>query len=355
MAVESAKTTPLHLPALDGLRGFAALVVLVSHCANAGFLPAALGGGLGKMGVTLFFGLSGFLMAYLYCREEFTPRAVWSYMVNRLARVLPLYYAVVIVTVISFYAFGIVLLDAGNVQAMVFNAGLIRGSSVLWTIPVEVHFYIVFMLLWMAFQSVRFVPAVLCLAGAQIALVAVMFSLGFEIGLLLAGWLHIFIFGAVLGANYQLLKGYSSRPAAQRFLTGLAWASLALLIIAPPEVRQGLGLPTLPPFIDPLSVGIPLLMLIFTVFLIGPFSFFKTGLLRWYGKISYSLYLLHIIVLDCVEYYVAGDATLSYAGFPATLLLATIVAWLSFTYLERPAHQLLRRSLVFPAGKRQKV
>lgn len=355
MAVESGKNSPLHLPALDGLRGFAALVVLVSHCANAGFLPAALGGGLGKMGVTLFFGLSGFLMAYLYCREKFTAQAVWGYVVNRLARVLPLYYSVVLVTVTSFYVFGIVLLDADSVQAMLFNAGLIRGSSVLWTIPVEVHFYAVFMLLWMAFQFGRFVPAVLCLAGAQLSLVAVMYSLDFEIGLLLAGWLHIFIFGAVLGANFDLLRGYSSRPSARQFLTGLAWASLALLIIAPPEVRQSLGLPTLQPFIDPVSVGIPLLILTFTVFLIGPFSLFKLGLLRWYGKISYSLYLLHIIVLDCVEYYVAGDVTLAYAGFPATLLLATVVAWLSFTYLERPAHKLLRRSLVFRSGKRQKA
>lgn len=48
------------LAALDGLRGFAALVVVLSHSSNAGMflLPNLDARGLGKSGVFLFFLLS---------------------------------------------------------------------------------------------------------------------------------------------------------------------------------------------------------------------------------------------------------------------------------------------------------
>jgi fatty acid desaturase len=42
---------PKHLPALDDLRGLAALTVVLVCCSVQGYLPGLLGGGLGQVGV----------------------------------------------------------------------------------------------------------------------------------------------------------------------------------------------------------------------------------------------------------------------------------------------------------------
>ena len=89
-------TKPGYHPALDGIRGFAALIVVISHSANAGFLPNLLGHGLGQMGVALFYALSGFLMAHLYLHRPFDAAAIRQFALRRAARVLPLFYAVIL-------------------------------------------------------------------------------------------------------------------------------------------------------------------------------------------------------------------------------------------------------------------
>ncbi|TYC87321.1 acyltransferase [Novosphingobium sp. BW1] len=85
---------PRHFPALDGARGVAAMAVVVSHCANAGFFLRIPGEGTGQMGVLLFVLLSGFLMAFLYGQRSFTNRQVMRYATHRIARVFPLFYLV---------------------------------------------------------------------------------------------------------------------------------------------------------------------------------------------------------------------------------------------------------------------
>ena len=63
-----------HIPALDGLRGLAALIVAVSHLsAMTGIAVGFFGSARGQLGVILFFALSGFLMAHMYFEAPFSP------------------------------------------------------------------------------------------------------------------------------------------------------------------------------------------------------------------------------------------------------------------------------------------
>ena len=90
-----------HIPALDGLRGLAAVVVLVSHVSNqVGLWGGLLGNGGGQIGVMIFFVLSGYLMSFLYLDRPFNLAEVWGYAVHRGARVLPLFYGVVILALL---------------------------------------------------------------------------------------------------------------------------------------------------------------------------------------------------------------------------------------------------------------
>src|SRR4051794_31339072 len=72
-------------PALDGLRGIAVLLVVLSHAGVPGFQAA------GVVGVTMFFTLSGFLITSLLLHEYSDTRRVrlGAFYIRRARRLLP--------------------------------------------------------------------------------------------------------------------------------------------------------------------------------------------------------------------------------------------------------------------------
>ena len=100
-------TTTKRIPELDGLRGVAALAVVVAH--YLGEVPhgfAALM--IGWYGVDLFFVLSGFLMGSIILNHHTEPRFLTSFYRRRAARIIPIYFVVVCATI------GLAALTQGN-------------------------------------------------------------------------------------------------------------------------------------------------------------------------------------------------------------------------------------------------
>lgn len=88
-----------HVPWLDGLRGFAALWVLVSHAMILSGVPGIPVLSWGELAVDLFMLLSGFLMAHHYVlrreREPWTARSTFTtFWLRRFFRIAPLYYLI---------------------------------------------------------------------------------------------------------------------------------------------------------------------------------------------------------------------------------------------------------------------
>jgi len=141
--------TPQFIPALNGLRGIAALAVFHWHAAHEGFLPQAFSRtDAGERGVMLFFCLSGLLMAELYLRQDATSASVWRFVCARFARIFPLFTVVVIGSALIYhfdsrFPFR---LDA----FAVFKHLLLFGDGLtLWSISVEFQFYAIFVGLWL--------------------------------------------------------------------------------------------------------------------------------------------------------------------------------------------------------------
>src|SRR5260221_3031459 len=87
------KQEPRHIPALDGLRGVAILMVLVFHYGNILPQPAHRIREVGAWGVDLFFVVSGFLITRIRLANLGADRYLAAFYWRRALRIFPLYYA----------------------------------------------------------------------------------------------------------------------------------------------------------------------------------------------------------------------------------------------------------------------
>lgn len=332
---------------LNSLRGLAALVVVVAHFSGAtGWLGGYPGLGAGQLGVMLFFILSGFLMAYLYLEQPFGSRRLWRYAVARLARVVPLFAAVVVLSAI-FPRIGItgVLYDLPTRPLVASHVLLLSGKSILWTIPTELHFYAVFVLFWwLAGRSpAASAVAIVAAAAASLAFGTPRFRGEFAsipYDLRLAQVIPYFLVGMLFGVFYRRWSFPSHHQRSMYALALLAIPAMYPLIF---EVifgfRHGL-------WNDPL-----VLVVVSAVFGVVLFAVPDTGLLSnrlgdFFGQISYSLYLLHVPVMWAVRKVSLPD-TVRFALF---LVLSIVLAAIVFRAFERPAQRLLRRRLLGQSG-----
>ncbi|WP_226561897.1 acyltransferase family protein [Salipiger thiooxidans] len=334
------KHTPERMPQLDGLRGLAALVVVISHSANAGFLPEVLGRGFGQMGVGMFYALSAFLLGHLYFGRTVTGASLHSYAVSRVSRVLPLFYGVLFLASAIFLITGFGFYDITSLKDIALNALLVQGTDVLWSIPVELQYYVVFACLWWLHSSRGYGLWPLLVLGLVVqGAVALLLRQAFpQAGTAnLAYWGHLFLCGLALS---QIPRTRLQT----RFAPLLAVGLVALLLLALPELRRGLGIPTLPNYADPMTSGVPILILYLALRQVAPLGFLTSKGLRWLGGISFGLYLIHMPIIVIVTL-LGSHFSIPGTGFAAILGVSLLLAWLARHAIELPAQAWLRAAL----------
>jgi peptidoglycan/LPS O-acetylase OafA/YrhL len=133
-----------HLPFLDGWRGLAILAVLVGH-----FLTSGTALYSGRLGVELFFVLSGRLMAQILFVER-TPLTVFYF--RRASRILPALIALTVALLLAQQVLGnvpVTLWDAAMALTFTFNYAGAPNSALahVWSLCIEEHAYLVLGLL----------------------------------------------------------------------------------------------------------------------------------------------------------------------------------------------------------------
>ncbi len=332
---------------LNSLRAIATLIVVVSHYSNITNIWGGKAGiGAGQLGVMLFFLLSGFLISYLYLEKPFTRDAAYSYMVYRLARVMPLFLIVVILSYILQQA-GVtgVLYDIGGEKVLFSHITLLFGTSVLWTIPPEIQFYTIFILFWWLWQQhprLLFIPLCLLMIIAWMKFPRYsgeFYGIPWKITLL--QMLPFFFTGVFAGLLYNNWR------APQRFISR---GYLLLLLFIPllfPQIYTALNGKAKIEYGDIallwqdarmlLLFGIIFFVIIFLVPDNCKILANKTG--DFFGKISYSVYLLHMPILIQLQEPAKQHPQLL---LPVFLGLTTILAYLSYTIIERPLRMMIR-------------
>ena len=149
------------LPAVTSLRFFAAFHVALFHMNEMGVLtgPAWLKAfaGIGYVGVSFFFVLSGFILVYTYAGREISLR---NYFQSRFARIYPAYLFSLVLTFpffyfgalkmqVPFFAFASQHFVLSSVLVLLLlqswiPAAALAWNPVAWSLSVEAFFYLVF-------------------------------------------------------------------------------------------------------------------------------------------------------------------------------------------------------------------
>ncbi len=348
-----------HLPALDGLRGVAVLLVVFSHAGNAGmFLHPVLDlRGTGRIGVFLFFVLSSFLLmrlALMADPAELRRVSYWrGYAARRVARVMPPYLAALAAYVLA---------TEFTAPLALRHAVLLRGDGHFWTVPVEMRWYL---LLPFAVGAAALLRAKPMLAAALMLLSAYglrqVASPDYggrppDHWIPLLPFVPVFLFGCAgalvyrssTGADVDADSARGARPAPARKAAWecLGWLGAGGLLWHFPSVRSALaGEPV--EFMryhlrfDALALASLALVLGAALGAGGLRWLFERRSLRFVGRVSFSFYLMHPLVL-------AGVVEVG-QGWPGPLPLVVLVsvslaiAWIFWRWIEQPCMRAARR------------
>jgi peptidoglycan/LPS O-acetylase OafA/YrhL len=333
---------------LDGLRGIAAISVLLFHYTVVyGQLIGPIGplpfvATYGRHGVDLFFIISGFVI--LMTVEN--SRTLADFVVSRFARLFPAFWAAVSITscalIISpllptFWSPGPGTIAANlTMMPVLFHAHLIDGAY--WSLFYELMFYVLMGLICRFRLAHRIEP--ICLLW--IAIFSVVRWLDPELGwrtrqILLVHYGHLFIVGICI---YRIWGGRSGP------LTYVVLALACGMSLFGPGPESGIMPPGLYFAITLACAG--------AVWLASAnrFPFLRTRPLLFLGGISYPVYMLHqIIGFEVIRLALGGGLSSTMAlslAAGVTILLATAINIL----IERPARDWIRRLY---AGSRHRL
>ncbi|XGW00207.1 MAG: acyltransferase family protein [Leptolyngbya sp. BL-A-14] len=337
---------------LDGLRGFLALGVFFHHAViNYQYFqigtwqttPSHVYAFWGQGAVAFFFMITGFLFwSKMIARPSFNLK---DFYVKRALRVLPAYWfslvlIILIVLVVSQFSLKVSLprfliqisswvvcgiYGFSNVNKDLFpdlnysSVGLIN-ASVQWTLTYELQFYLVLPLLVWFVKPWRF--------------------LGLFLGLMTCSLLILYVpLLTIRGFLFGMAAAYLVKRLESKKWLSKHWVSLGILLLL-----ATIPLLIAPPYIESMK-AVALIFCAFVLIASGNdlFGLLTASASRYLGTISYSVYLLHGIVLFCVlrlvnlVYPIQGMNPI-YFWLVAGLcgLLVIVLAGVSYRYVEYP-------------------
>jgi peptidoglycan/LPS O-acetylase OafA/YrhL len=322
-----------YIPGFDSLRAIAVIIVMVYHAnKNIPDLHLYLFKVFrhGYLGVDLFFVLSGFLITGILLRTRSTDHFFRNFYARRVLRIWPLYFAILLATFVLLPIARPAYkgLIAANCHPMIayplfvqnlFHHSGIGPVQVTWSLAVEEQFYIVWALFVFFFSDK---------ALTRLCLVAVALSPFFRLLALHAGWSDDYISTFTLTRLDGLAAG-----CLLAFIPFRLRHSVAMLLLG------GVGLPIALHFQWKSFVASFALLFFSGVILMANRGLIVPAWtpLRYVGKISYGLYLLHVPVFDIIREFAHPQGMLqSMAVFVFAISAAIAAASLSWFFLESP-------------------
>jgi peptidoglycan/LPS O-acetylase OafA/YrhL len=327
------------------MRGLAVFLVLLAHSATVftGVPSFKWIDSYGNMGVQLFFVLSGFLITRILLDTKDTPHFFRNFFVRRGLRIYPLYYAL-----LAFVVFAGVVHQHGVRwwPYVLYLSNIIYGSGTepaplkpVWSLAVEEQFYLV----W------PFVVSILSRRALERLCVIIIIG---TVGLRLTGVL------AFHNTLLQLDALAAGALIACRFDKIALWRPYALFVAC--LLPLGFSLPigflnNVSQTIQALGGAALLIVLLDNEVFIS--RAFRAPALRYLGKISYGVYLIHSLVFAAflrshlgIAAIASGSALVAAGCLIGEFTIVLAIATVSFYFFESP---LLRLKRYFEPESRQ--
>lgn len=333
---------PKHVTILDPMRGVAALAVVIFHYLGS-ILPTLRPNGIehivdhGKMGVQVFFVISGFVIPYAMQRAGHTWRQTGRFILRRFVRIAPPAY-IAAACMVAFH----LIAQAVNgrpvdgdpfpglgAKAMLSNlfflveyTGTGWYNFVYWSLTAEFEFYLTIALLFPLFAAgspnwrVLIAMSALLLTNYVQGPAFFHYVIYFQLGILVFLW--------------------RETTTDRRIILALAASICAV------GVAQGWAL--------------PIAVSVIAALIIASGTTARTRATDLLGDISYSLYITHVPVAYFAETIIKRVTDLHVQPFGKAALfvlyitLALGIAWLFHVYIERPFQRLSKR-----IGKRNQL
>ena len=344
-AARPASPHPGHIPALDGVRGLAVLLILAFHFGvGVRFFvtdhAVARLTGAGWIGVDLFFVLSGFLITGILFDSRRSQHYFRNFYMRRLLRIFPLYYFALLVAALLSLSFpdlplhGLtnpiwLVLYLQNFAIAAEGWGAIpEHLSHYWSLAVEEQFYLLWpLLVWRASRA-----RVMALAAAVIVLAPLL-----RTALVLNDVSPTAVFvltptradALAVGAFLAMaVRGPGGVEAVAR-LAGIVGALAAIGVLAIVVARGTIGVD------DPLmqTLGYSLIAIAFGGLIAAALAWrvveaaFSAPVLRWFGRYSYGIYVWHYLIYFFFhEVTVIADWVGATRGGPYALYVAVSIA-----------------------------
>lgn len=315
------------LISVQALRALAAWVVVFHHVMQVFFdfkADSFLGylfTDKGAVGVDIFFIISG-LVIYLSTQgKSITP---WRFMLNRALRIVPAYwlYSLIAAVIIAF-ANPVMPTQAFDLQHLMMSLlfipaenpagfGLYPTLNVGWTLNYEMFFYLLFALAFIVPERFR-----LLLITSSLLLFGLLATQPWVSDFYRNSIVYEFLFGVLLGMVYS--RGWIRQ--------GL-WIPLLLIagaLMAIYHLDNSMRL---------LHWGVPSAMIVAACIAMEPW-FKDSRLLARMGDLSYSVYLLHVIVLSLGWYLQASLDLNPYVVIAACMPLIALASWGSYELIEK--------------------
>jgi len=341
--VVQGRSNPSRIVQLDALRGLAAMAVVLFHFttkfrelyAPSAELPFEVS--WGHYGVNLFFIISGFVIFMTLSRS----RDWRDFVVSRFSRLYPAYWFAVALTFTVVAWLGLPGKEVGLADAvlnlLMFQSWLKVPSvdGVYWTLLIELHFYVLALLLFVFNRIHQWVRWIWLLFLLRLTYRLSSQFLGVDLPYIIQLALILdYIPWFALGISAYFLVERTSYDQRSVWITVVG--ALALILLAG---------------------GWKLLLIAMACFaavlLAARGRLVGSGhpILVWLGAISYTLYLLH----ENIGWAVMRQ--MSIAGFdytifmPLVLILVLALAWATTVFVERPSMSWIR--IRYKAGKRR--
>lgn len=350
-----------HLPALTGVRGAAALLVLLFHSKGVLYRSTGLEDlallEMGWFGVDIFFLLSGFILSHVHFQdfEFFRWKATRNFILLRLSRIYPVHLFSLLV-VVAFFFLTVALgkpmegrqrfapdLFVGNLF-LIQSWGWAKNDSwnvLSWSISTEWFMYLWFPAIAVFLTRLRMGVGGLILAGTSIGvMVLILYALGLPSIFTSYQWGIIRTFGSFLAGCFLCVAYRSGR------LINWPWAWIELLCVTWLVVAiigwrsAAAALPAAGGLICALAMGRSAVS-----------RFMASQPMFFLGDISYSLYMMHMITIEICFLPVSYTRLSTMSGpfllawYAVSLGVVAFVTLWTHKHVEKPARAWLRNLL----------